>query len=71
MTDTHDDNAAMNMLIRGKAAGHAPQPDEQDDEQEQSVVPSFDGGARTTAPVSTGNMNALIRGKVDRWHRGE
>lgn len=67
MTDTHHD--AMNAAIRQR--GHQPQPEgEQDDEQEQ-VVPSFDGGARTTAPVSTGNMNALIRGKVDRWHRGE
>lgn len=65
MTDT--DHAAMNALIRQR--GHAPQPAEQDDEQEQSV-PSFDGGARTTAP-RTLTMNAAIRGKVDRWHRGE
>jgi len=66
MTDT--DHDAMNAAIRRTAP--QPQDDEQDDVQEQSV-PSFDGGARTTAPVSTGNMNALIRGKVDRWHRGE
>jgi len=64
MTDT--DHDAMNAAIRG----HAPKHDDvQDDEQEQSV-PSFDGGARTTAP-RTLNMNALIRGKVDRWRRGE
>ena len=66
----HDDNAAMNAAIRGIAPPAPMHDDEQDDEQEQSV-PSFDGGTRTTAPVSTGNMNALIRGKVDRWHRGE
>ena len=72
MTDTHHATDAMNLIIRGKA-GHgdeqANETDEQDNEQEQAV-PSFDGGARTTAP-RTLDMNALLRGKVDRWHRGE
>jgi hypothetical protein len=64
MTDT--DHDAMNAAIRGHAPKHD---DEQDDEQEQAV-PSFDGGARTTAPRAL-DMNAILRGKVDRWHRGE
>jgi hypothetical protein len=59
MTDTHDATDAMNLLIRGNA-GHAPKhDDEQDDEQEQSV-PSFDGGARGATPTPKG-MNELIR----------
>ena len=65
----HDDNAAMNAAIRGIAPPAPKHDDEQDDEQEQSV-PSFDGGARTTAP-RTLNMNALIRRGLDRWARGE
>jgi len=70
MTDTHHASDAMNAAIRQR--GHQPQPEgEQDNDEQEQSVPSFDGGARTTAPVSTGNMNALIRGKVDRWHRGE
>jgi hypothetical protein len=61
MTDT-DPSKAMNALIRQR--GHQPEPDPEP-EQEQ-VVPSFDGGARTTAPRPTG-MNEIIRGH---WLRG-
>lgn len=60
-------NDAMNAAIRRTAP--QPQDDEQDDVP-APVAPDFDGGARTTAP-RTPDMNAQIRGKVDRWLRGE